>query len=254
MSVAAIGLDAGSTTFKGVAVDKTGAILARQLEPTKTDLSRQAMDVLGRLRADAGAGDGVPVAATGYGRKMVGGAGRVITEITAHGKGAFHLAGRGLTLVDVGGQDTKVIRIGDSGRVEDFAMNDKCAAGTGRFLEVILGRLEVGYDQVMGLVQKAEGRVSISSTCTVFAESEIISLLSQGVPVEEIVYGVHRAFAERVGALVRRLGSPAEIHLSGGGAKNGALVRLLGEQLGAQATVLPEAQFVGALGAAISVS
>ncbi|HOX37418.1 MAG TPA: acyl-CoA dehydratase activase [Candidatus Brocadiia bacterium] len=254
MTIASIGLDAGSTTVKAVAINPEGQIAARVIENTKPDISSQAERLIEGLRSETGSGPDTTVSATGYGRKMVRNAGKVITEITAHGRGAFFLAGKALTLVDVGGQDSKVIRIAASGNVEDFAMNDKCAAGTGRFLEVILHRLEIGYDQVEPMLDRASGSVSISNTCTVFAESEIISLLARGVPVEEIVYAVHAAFAERVGSLVMRLGRPSAIHMSGGGARNAGLVKLLGKHLCVPATVLPEAQFVGALGAALTAA
>ena len=156
-------------------------------------------------------------------------------------------------LIDIGGQDTKVIRIGDGGEVTDFPMNDKCAAGTGRFLEVILGRLEVALDDAPALVAAATGEVPISSTCTVFAESEVISLVAQGEPLEAIVVGLHHALCNRVATLAGRIADGAELFMSGGVALNRAMADALSAALGRPITVLPEPQLVGALGAALSV-
>ncbi|MCI4369024.1 MAG: acyl-CoA dehydratase activase, partial [Thermoplasmata archaeon] len=195
---AALGIDAGSTTCKAVAVDAAGRIVGRRLEPASPRIDEQAARLLAELRTEVG-GD-PPVGATGYGRKRVA-ASRVLTEITCHARGAFALLGRPGLLVDMGGQDTKVIRLGKGGEVLDFSMNDKCAAGTGRFLEVILARLHVPFDEVAGQVRRAGRAVPVSSTCTVFAESEVISLVARGEPLEGIVKGLHAALASRVAAL-----------------------------------------------------
>ena len=247
MSAAAIGLDAGSTTCKAVAVDAAGRIVARRIEASSPRVDEQAARMIAELQREAG---GVPVAATGYGRKRVA-AGRTLTEISCHARGAFALTGAPGVLIDMGGQDTKIIEIGERGAVVDFAMNDKCAAGTGRFLEVILGRLEVPFAQVAQLRARAERAVSISSTCTVFAESEVISLLAAGEPVAGIVRGLHASLASRVAALCRR--RPAGgVLMSGGVALNAAMVAALADALGCAVRVVPEPQLVGALGAALS--
>jgi predicted CoA-substrate-specific enzyme activase len=222
------------------------------VEAAEPRIEQQTSRLLGSLRSTSGAGEAVPVAATGYGRKRVPGA-RALTEITCHARGAFARAGRAAVLVDMGGQDTKVIRIGDGGEVSDFRMNDKCAAGTGRFLEVILARLGVGLDQAPELVARAAGEVVISSTCTVFAESEVISLVAQGEPLPAIVLGLHRALSGRVATLAGRLVDDAELFMSGGVALNAAMVAALQEALGRPVKVLPDPQLVGALGAALSV-
>jgi predicted CoA-substrate-specific enzyme activase len=153
----------------------------------------------------------------------------------------------------MGGQDTKVIAIGPAGDVTDFAMNDKCAAGTGRFLEVILARLHVPIEEVAAWAARAEAPVTVSSTCTVFAESEVISLLAEGRPAEGIVRGLHLALASRVAALARGRPGAGPVLLSGGVALNAAMVAALAETLGRPVRVLPEPQLVGALGAALSV-
>jgi predicted CoA-substrate-specific enzyme activase len=250
VTAAALGVDVGSTTCKAVAIDAAGRILARAVEPIDPRIEPQVERLLAAVGGPA-AGT-LPVGATGYGRKRVPG-GRAITEITCHARGAFAWTGRPGLLLDLGGQDTKAVRLGPGGQVLDFAMNDKCAAGTGRFLEVILGRLRVPLAEVAALSGQAERAVPVSSTCTVFAESEVISLVAAGEPLAGIVRGLHRALASRVAALVRGPGgTAAEVFLSGGVALNAAMVEALGEQLGRAVHVLPEPQLVGALGAALA--
>ena len=272
MSAVAVGVDVGSTTCKVVAIDASGAIVARRVEPTDPRIERQVERLVAEVQGAASAESAAPAAAagaapapgsaiasplplgaTGYGRKRVPGA-RALTEITCHARGAFSRAGRAAVLVDMGGQDTKVIRIGPDGAVVDFAMNDKCAAGTGRFLEVILGRLHVPFDGLAELVASAPRAVPVSSTCTVFAESEVISLVASDEPVEGIVKGLHVALASRVAALARGSAGRDEILMSGGVALNGAMVAALGDALGRSVKVLPDPQLVGALGAALSVA
>jgi predicted CoA-substrate-specific enzyme activase len=243
-------VDVGSTTCKVVAIDAAGALLARRLEPTDPRIDRQAARLVGEVREEAGRE--LPVGATGYGRKRVPGA-RALTEITCHARGAFARAGRGGLLVDMGGQDTKVIRIGAAGEVVDFSMNDKCAAGTGRFLEVILGRLQIPFDGLAERVAGAPRVVPVSSTCTVFAESEVISLVASDEPLDGIVKGLHASLASRVAALARGAQGGDEVLMSGGVALNGAMVAALREALGRPVRVLPDPQLVGALGAALSV-
>lgn len=246
----AVGVDVGSTTCKAVILAEAGAVLASHVEPTHPRIEEQAGRVVARLRAEVGAGE-LPVGSTGYGRKRVAGA-RALTEITCHARGAFKLAGKGGLLVDMGGQDTKVIRVGPAGDVADFAMNDKCAAGTGRFLEVILGRLQVPFADVAAMARAATRAVPVSSTCTVFAESEVISLVAEGQPLEGIVRGLHQALASRVAALAGR-DLAGEVLMSGGVALNAAMVEALGAALARPVRVLPSPQLVGAIGAALSV-
>ncbi len=247
---AAIGVDVGSTTCKVVAIDDAGVLVARRVEPTDPRIERQVQRLVEEVLATAGRQ--LPIGATGYGRKRVPGA-RSLTEITCHARGAFALVRRSGTVVDMGGQDTKVIRMGPSGEVVDFAMNDKCAAGTGRFLEVILGRLQVPLEGLDALVARAGRPVPVSSTCTVFAESEVISLVASDEPLEGIVKGLHVALASRVVALARGAHAGDEVLMSGGVALNGAMVGALREAMGRPVRVLPEPQLVGALGAALSV-
>jgi predicted CoA-substrate-specific enzyme activase len=245
------GIDIGSTTLKAVAVDAEGAIVASHVEPTTPFIEDQSERALATLRERCPLGGEGPVGATGYGRKRIPSATKVVTEITCHARGAYHLTGRPGVLIDFGGQDTKVIRIGDDGEVVDFTMNDKCAAGTGRFLEVILGRLHVPLEEAATMAEGAASEVSVSSTCTVFAESEVISLVAHGKPVPDIVLGLHRSLASRVSALAGRMKDGREIFMSGGVALNRAMADALAAEIGAPITVLPEPQLVGALGAAL---
>ncbi len=246
-----IGIDVGSTTLKAVAVDADGEIVGSHVEPTTPFIEEQSGRALAALRAKCPAGGEGPVGATGYGRKRIPAATRVVTEITCHARGAFHLTRRPGVLIDFGGQDTKVIQIGARGEVIDFRMNDKCAAGTGRFLEVILGRLHVPLEDAAGLADSAARAVSVSSTCTVFAESEVISLLARGAPVADIVLGLHRSLASRVAALAGRMKDGHEVFMSGGVALNRAMADALAAALDREITVLPDPQLVGALGAAL---
>jgi predicted CoA-substrate-specific enzyme activase len=247
---AAVGIDAGSTALKAVVIDGGGRVLARFLEASDPRIEEQAARAVAALASATGRA-GLPVGATGYGRKRIGAA-KVVTEITCHARGGFFGTGRSGVLVDIGGQDTKVIRVGERGEVLDFAMNDKCAAGTGRFLEVILERLRVPLEQVASYVERAAGAVPVTSTCTVFAESEVVSLVARGEPVEGIVKGLHAALARRVASLVGTVPPGARFFLSGGVALNPGMVAALSQALPEPVSVLPDPQFTGALGAALS--
>jgi len=251
MSLAALGIDVGSTATKLVGVTPEGEIAWQKLVPTAPRIEAQAEALLGEARAAAGGG-APPVVATGYGRKLVPGAGRVLTEITCHARGVYRRTGRAGTLVDIGGQDSKVILIGPGGQVQHFVMNDKCAAGTGRFLEVTAGRLQLQVADMGATALAGAGEVPISSTCTVFAESEIVSLLARGAPVEHVVRGLHRALTQRVTSLVRSLGPRPPYFLSGGVAHNRAVAAFLAEALGAPVETVGEPQLMGAYGAALA--
>lgn len=251
MSVAAIGIDAGSTTTKLVAVDAVGTSLWHLLEDTDPRMEVQTRRLVAAARERAGDA-ATPVVATGYGRKLVAGATRRVTEITCHARGVFWALGHGGTLVDIGGQDAKVIVIGPAGDVVSFAMNDKCAAGTGRFLEVVAGRLKVGLDALPRLALAGAAEVPISSTCTVFAESEMISKLAHGEPLEAVVRGLVRALVRRVASMARANGLVAPVMLSGGVARSEAMRRLLGEELGQPVEIPDTPQLMGAYGAALT--
>lgn len=249
-TVRALGLDAGSTATKLVGVDEKGALVWNVLLPTHPRMEEQARELLDRAYA-AGVPKDVPLVATGYGRNLARGAKRSVTEITCHARGAFRRVGNGGTLVDIGGQDSKVIVIASDGKVERFAMNDKCAAGTGRFLEVAANRLQMTLERFSEVALTALKEVPISSTCTVFAESEMISLIANGEPVPHIVRGLHRSLAKRVAALVRGTSPVPPFLLSGGVAQSSAVRQLLGEELGKNMIVPESPQLMGAYGAAL---
>lgn len=192
------------------------------------------------------------VVATGAGRYIVDFAPRKVTEITCLARGVNHLFPEARTVIDIGGQDTKVIRVDGQGKVLEFEMNDKCAAGTGRFLEVMAKALGVELDKMGERSLKAKKDLSISSVCTVFAESEVVSLVSQGEEVEEILRAVHKAIAKRTAGLLERIGGPVpEVVMTGGVAKNIGVVRTLEEELGLPLLIYSEPQIVCALGAAL---
>jgi predicted CoA-substrate-specific enzyme activase len=249
--IAAIGVDAGSTTCKVVAVSADGTIATWRLERALPRIEDQTAALVEDLVREHAAATGVPIVATGYGRKLVRRAGRNLTEITCHARGVFRASGHGGTLLDVGGQDSKVIQIGGDGRVLDFAMNDKCAAGTGRFLEHTAARLDVPLDDLGPRSCAATTEQAISSTCTVFAESEIISLIAHGAPVDGILRGLHRSLVSRLVAMVRALGVRPPLMLSGGVARNVAVRAMLEQDLGVAVEVPPQPQLMGAYGAAL---
>jgi predicted CoA-substrate-specific enzyme activase len=249
-ALAAIGLDAGSTTCKVAAVAADGALLASRIAPAQPRVAEQAAALVAEVAAEVGGGP-APLVATGYGRKLVRGASKTLTEITCHARGVFRALGRTGTLVDVGGQDSKVIVIGAKGRAVDFAMNDKCAAGTGRFLEHTAARLDVALADLGPRALAAGREEAISSTCTVFAESEIIGLVARGADVDPILRGLHRSLVARLVAMVRGVGLVPPLMLSGGVARNAALAALLGEALGTPVLVPDAPQLMGAYGAAL---
>jgi predicted CoA-substrate-specific enzyme activase len=246
----AIGVDVGSTTTKLAVVDGDGALLLHHVLSTSPAMAQQAATMVSSALAELGVQE-LPVVATGYGRHLVQDAARQVTEITCHARGVFHATGQVGTLIDIGGQDTKVINVGSRGRVVSFAMNDKCAAGTGRFLEVAAQRLHLDLDSFGAMAAQADREEAVSSTCVVFAESELISLLAQGVPLPPIARGLHRSLAQRVSALARGAGAQPPLMLSGGVARNPGVRALLAEELGMPVSVPPHPQLAGAWGAAL---
>jgi predicted CoA-substrate-specific enzyme activase len=190
------------------------------------------------------------IVSTGYGRKLAQ-ANESITEITCHAKGAFFVNPNIRTIVDIGGQDSKVIQINDRGQVQDFEMNDKCSAGTGRFLEVMANALEVDIADFGTQALISTNPASISSTCTVFAESEVISRLNQGADRLDIIAGIHRTIATKIAALTARVGIKSLVALTGGVALNPGVKKMLEDQLGVTIEVPDHPQMIGALGAAL---
>ncbi|MCF8035111.1 MAG: acyl-CoA dehydratase activase [Desulfarculaceae bacterium] len=247
------GIDVGSLSSDAVIVDAAGGIKGWAVTETGAHSTNAASAALDKALERAGLRpDQVAyTVATGYGRAAVPQAGKKVTEITCHALGAYTLFPEVGTVVDIGGQDSKVIRLGENGKVVDFVMNDKCAAGTGRFLEVMAAKLGVTLDDLGRLSLGAEGEVAISSVCTVFAESEVVSLVAKNQPIPQIIKGLHRAVVNRVAAMTGTTGVREQVIMSGGVAKNAGVVKLMAERLGVEISVPDEPQIVGALGAAL---
>ena len=247
-----VGIDVGSTTTKGVLLDSDGNIVAKSLMLTGASATQAVKKTLENItslsKIDV---NGVPVISTGYGRARVELAVKSVTEITCHSVGVHHINPDIRLLIDVGGQDAKVIRIGSSGRPEDFELNDKCSAGTGRFLEVMARELEISIDDLGPLALQSKSPCSISSTCTVFAESEVIGHIGAGESAADIAAGVHVSMVSKISALSKRVGVKEPVCVTGGVALNPAFRHHLSDQLGVELWVPDEPQLTGALGAAV---
>lgn len=246
-----IGLDIGSATAKAVLVDEEGRKLAFSVRPTGGRLVQSAEDVKKEVLTNAGVSEDLvkAIITTGYGRDIVQNKTKSLTEITCHAKGAYVTMPGIRFVIDVGGQDSKAILLEPDGQVGRFEMNDKCAAGTGRFLEVMARTLGIHLDEMGNMAVRAEKCSKISSTCTVFAESEVISLLAQGEEIPAVVSGLCRAIAERVYGLVSRVGVMPPIMMTGGVAKNKGVVNWLSKILNHELIIPQEPQIIGALGA-----
>jgi len=244
------GVDIGSTMTKVVIMNQT--MLASVIGPTGPEHRKLANRVMEEALAKANLpfDDITYVVATGYGRINVPFADKQITEISCHARGVGHLLPEARTVIDIGGQDCKGIKLKE-GRVVDFVMNDKCAAGTGRFLEVTAEGLGVKLEDMGRLSLAAENKVEIGSTCTVFAAQEVVAKLSEGVPLPNIIAGLHEAIASRIYSMVGRLKIEREVALTGGGAKNIGLVKALEAKLSFPVLVPPEPLLTGAIGAAL---
>lgn len=247
-----VGIDIGSITAKAAVLNEAH-ILGTEVIFTGYNAKKAGRSVLDSLleRLDAGASDIQTIVATGYGRNTVDFADKAITEITCHGAGAYFIDPEIRFIIDVGGQDSKVIRINEAGKVVDFAMNDKCAAGTGRFLEVMARAMEVDLDEFGDMFLNAAQPAKISSICTVFAESEVISLISKGETRENIIAGIHESVAARISAMAKRVGVVEPVMMTGGVARNIGVVKALEAKLGTSIRVSEHAQVNGAIGAAI---
>jgi predicted CoA-substrate-specific enzyme activase len=191
------------------------------------------------------------IVSTGYGRINVPFADKQFTEITCHAKGISSLFPNAETIIDIGGQDVKGIKIDGYGKIIDFAMNDKCAAGTGRFIEVIADTLGVPLDKVGDLSLQSRNPAKISNICTIWAQQEVAASLAEGVPISDLLAGVHQSLADRISRMVSRLRVEEAVIVTGGGAKNKGLLKALSEQLGHKILVPEEPLITGALGAAL---
>jgi (R)-2-hydroxyacyl-CoA dehydratese activating ATPase len=246
------GVDIGSLTAKAVVLNDS-KIAGYSVMPGGSDVTAAAGRVLAAALEKAGLKieDVSAVVATGYGRAKVTAAGRTITEITCDARGANYLFPEAGMIIDIGGQDSKVISLDAEGRVLDFSMNDKCAAGTGRFLEVMARALEIELSELGPASLRHKKQVNISSMCTVFAESEVVSLIAEGYAREDILNGLHQAIAGRVSAMAGGLRVDKPVMLCGGVAKNIGVVKALEQRLKVKVKVPHEPQIVAALGAAI---
>ncbi len=249
----AAGVDVGSTQTKAIIVDAERRIVGRSLIPTGANVVTAAEDAFAAALGSAGIGeaDVAYVIGTGYGRYKVEFGHAQVTEICCHARGAAEMYPATRTVLDMGGQDTKAIRLQQGGDVLDFCMNDKCAAGTGRFLQSAAAALDIPMERLGDRALAGQRPVNITTTCTVFAESEVLSWLARGKKIEDILAGVHRSIAARSIALLRRVGTEDEITFTGGVARNVAMVAVLHELLGTRLNVSEESHFMGALGAAL---
>lgn len=241
------GIDIGSVSTKvALAVNEK---IYKVVIPTGWSPRQAGEYVLAAALDQAGVDGGVDfVVATGYGRIVLPTANKAVTEITCHARGVAYLLPETRVVIDIGGQDSKIIKIGKKGRVLDFVMNDKCAAGTGRFMEVIAARLGVDVAELSDLA-KDEIPVEINSMCTVFAESEVVGLLAKGAGKGEIIAGLHQAISRRIGAMAERINPEPPIIFTGGVAQNESLVHSLSAQLNMPILVPEDCQFTGAIGA-----
>ncbi len=240
-----VGIDIGSRTIKTAAI-RDGKLVDYQVVESGFDPHRQSLEMIRRYKTRR-------IVATGYGRHLAQKhfAGDVITEIKAHALGARYFFPDCRTVLDVGGQDSKVITLDESGRVVNFQMNDKCAAGTGRFLEIMAASLGFSLDEFGDEALMGAGDVKINSMCTVFAESEVISLKNRGASTRDIARAVHLSVVERLIGMLSRVGYGGAIVFSGGVAKNQAMMQLLRDKLEIEVLVPDQPDIVGALGAAL---
>src|SRR5512146_1835298 len=247
------GVDVGSTQTKAIILNEQRAIVSRALIDTGANVVLAAENAYvaalrdGNIREE----EVEYVVGTGYGRYKVTFGDTQITEISCHGRGAVHMFPQTRTVVDMGGQDTKAIRVSATGEIVDFCMNDKCAAGTGRFLGAASAALDIPLSELGEVAMRAERAVKISTTCTVFAESEVLSWLGKGKKIEDILLGVHESIAARSIGLLRRVGIEEQVTVTGGVTRNQAMVETLNKRLGLRVNVSEESHYIGALGAAL---
>ena len=245
------GIDIGSTMTKVVILN--GGAIDSIIGPTGPEQRRLANKVMEEALKKAGISlQAISyIVSTGYGRVNVPFADRQFTEITCHAKGIISLFPKARTIIDIGGQDVKAIKIDAKGKTVDFVMNDKCAAGSGRFIEVIADTLGVSLDEVGDLSLQSKNSAKISNICTIWAQQEVAASLAQGIPVSDLLAGVHHSLADRISRMVNRLKVEEAVIVTGGGAKNKGLLKALSEQLGHEILVPEEPLITGALGAAL---
>ncbi|AIS52675.1 activator of lactoyl-CoA dehydratase LcdC [Thermoanaerobacter kivui] len=248
-----VGVDSGSTSTNVVIIDENKNIISYSIIPTGPKALESAFKAFEIALNNAGLQekDITSIVATGYGRVSIPFADRIVTEITCHGKGAFFIDNTVRTVIDIGGQDSKVIRLDDSGNVIDFVMNDKCSAGTGRFLEVMARTLGISIEEMAKVHKEVKENITITSMCTVFAESEVISLIAQNKDQRDIIHALNKAVASKAVSLVDRIGRKGKYMMTGGVAKNQGVVYAIESRLGEKLIIPFEPQIIGALGAAL---
>lgn len=249
----AAGVDVGSTQTKAIIIGEDAAIAGRSLIDTGANVVLAAENAYVEALKNAGVREEEIeyVIGTGYGRYRVTFGNTQVTEISCHARGAVHMFPATQTVLDMGGQDTKAIRVSHGGEIVDFCMNDKCAAGTGRFLGAASSALDIPLDELGATALQAERPVRISTTCTVFAESEVLSWLGKGKKIEDILMGVHQSIAKRSIGLLRRVGIEKEVTFTGGVARNIGMIHALEDNLDLELNVSDESHYMGALGAAL---
>lgn len=249
------GVDVGSTQTKAVIINENLEIVGRALTDTGSNVTIAAENAFNTALKNADIHEeeeGVEfIVGTGYGRYKVTFGDAQTTEISCHGRGAAHMFPGTRTVVDMGGQDTKAIKVSETGEILDFVMNDKCAAGTGRFLGAAASALDVPLGELGVVALRSSRPVKISTTCTVFADGEILSLIGKGKKVEDVLLGVHQSVVSRALSLMRRVGIDKEVTFTGGVANNVGMVAVLNKELGFEVNVSDDSHFMGALGAAL---
>lgn len=248
-----MGIDSGSTSTNAVIMDRDRKIVAFDVVRTGAKSGESAERILKEVLDKAGLKreDIAKIVSTGYGRVSIPFADENVTEISCHGKGAHYFNPKIRTILDIGGQDSKGIRLNEAGEVVDFVMNDKCAAGTGRFLEMIARTLEIGIDELGPIALQSTEKIEITSMCSVFAESEVISLIANNKEKADIANGICRAIANKSFSLMKRVGMEPDFMMTGGVAKNPGVVRAVEDKIGASLYICPEPEIVGATGAAL---
>ena len=250
-----LGVDLGSNTVKAALLSGGRDLAGFSIRKTSHDARKIIDECVEAALSNAGLtfSDIGNIVATGYGRVSCKIAHKDVSEITCHGKGAFFSMPGARTIIDIGGQDSKVISLADNGRVIDFVMNDKCAAGTGRFLEVMAKALGVELSAMGELSLRSKHPVTLANACTVWAQADVIKYLHGGVPIEDIVAGINNAMAARMGMLVRNLGMQPDVCMTGGVAKNGGVIASIEKLLGVRLKRLrrEDPQIAGAIGAAL---
>lgn len=248
-----LGIDVGSVSTDAVLIDDNNRICGYSIVKSGFDHKKAIEEAIKDVCRKTGIEQEeiARIVGTGYGRRNIPGICKAVTEISCHAMGTHYFNPQARSVIDIGGQDSKVIRLTDEGFVKTFIMNDKCAAGTGRFLEVMAHAMGVEVKKLGELSAKAKKQLAISSICTVFAESEVISRVAEGHPCEEIIAGIHKSIGERVIGMASSIGIEEPLALTGGVAKNSGVIQAISKRLGCTPFVPEEPQIVGAVGAAI---